>query len=478
MSAFHVLRAVDPDRYDIEAVGITREGAWVRADDAIAALSRRRRRLPARATAPSPPRGRRHRRRAAARRAPGRSATTSRSSCSRSSTAPGARTARCRGCSSWPTCPYVGAGVLGSALCMDKLMAKDVLAAHGLPQVPWIGLPRARRSDDARSPPTAIAGRSRFPLFVKPANMGSSVGVSQGADDATTLADAIALARSRYDEWIVVEEGVSGREIEVAVLGNADPRASVPGEIVPGARVLRLRGQVPRRRRRAAHPGRRCRTPRPTRCRRLAVEAFTALPLRRHGPGRLLLRGRTGAACSSTSSTPSRASRRSRCTRSCGQASGLPYDRAHRRAGPPGPRAPRAAQPLLDQALAAAGRHPGDHHGAARAEVPSGGDQVAPLAHVAATLVTACDPRLRGVPETPLVRLLDPRPAPEQTHSGHVPTSCRLNLAGDLVRRRTARGSRQEQHVPVCRWRSSIRAASTAATILLRTPSLSRIVWV
>ncbi|MEQ1787824.1 MAG: D-alanine--D-alanine ligase family protein, partial [Acidimicrobiales bacterium] len=125
--------------------------------------------------------------------------------------------------------PFVGAGVLGSALCMDKLKAKDVLAAHGLPQVPWIGLRDVDATDVGRL--VAEAGL-RYPLFVKPANLGSSVGVSRVVDP-TRLREAADLAAT-YDEWIVVEEGAHGREIEVAVLGNASPRASVPGEIVPG----------------------------------------------------------------------------------------------------------------------------------------------------------------------------------------------------------------------------------------------------
>jgi D-alanine-D-alanine ligase len=103
-----------------------------------------------------------------------------------------------------------------------------VLAAHGLPQVPWVGL---RDTELADAVAAAKGAGLRYPMFVKPANLGSSVGVSRATDDAT-LADACATA-AEYDEWIIVEQGVTGREIEVAVLGNADPRASVPGEICP-----------------------------------------------------------------------------------------------------------------------------------------------------------------------------------------------------------------------------------------------------
>jgi D-alanine-D-alanine ligase len=125
--------------------------------------------------------------------------------------------------------PFVGSGVLASALCMDKLKCKDVLAVHGIPQVPFVGLRDTEIVDACQRVDEAGL---RYPLFVKPANLGSSVGVSKVSDPAA-LDDATALAAT-YDEWVIVEEAASGREIEVAVLGNAAPRASVPGEIVPG----------------------------------------------------------------------------------------------------------------------------------------------------------------------------------------------------------------------------------------------------
>src|SRR5690606_4132578 len=119
--------------------------------------------------------------------------------------------------------PFVGSGVLGSALCMDKLKAKDVLAAHGLPQVAWFGL-RSRDIDQAEA--KRIETGLEYPVFVKPANLGSSVGVSR-ALDVGELGAACATA-AIYDEWVIVEQGVAAREIEVAVLGNEDPRASIP----------------------------------------------------------------------------------------------------------------------------------------------------------------------------------------------------------------------------------------------------------
>lgn len=125
---------------------------------------------------------------------------------------------------------YVGCGVLGSALAMDKALAKQVLAFNGIAQARY----RAFR-DHERTPglPNDLVAELGLPCFVKPANMGSSVGVTK-AHTVEELRDAIDVALA-YDEWVVVEEAVTAREIEVGVLGTTDPQASGAGEIVPGA---------------------------------------------------------------------------------------------------------------------------------------------------------------------------------------------------------------------------------------------------
>ena len=291
VSAFHVLRAVDQDRYDLEAVGITREGDWVRADDAIAALRRGAGELPP------------HR------------AAVERLEATGTAIEPlpavtpaigddlpvvvlpllhGTRgeDGTVQGMLELANVPFVGAGVLGSALCMDKLKAKDVLAAHGLPQVPWLGL-RDTEADRRHAP--RRRGRPALPA-VREAREPRLVGRREpSAVDEAAVVDAVALAAT-YDEWIVVEEGADGREIEVAVLGNATPRASVPGEIVPGnefydyedkyldgAADLVIPADLPAERHR--------RDPAPRR------RGLHHPALRRHGPRRLLLRGgRSGAA--------------------------------------------------------------------------------------------------------------------------------------------------------------------------------------
>ena len=136
---------------------------------------------------------------------------------------------------------YVGSGVLGSAAAMDKDIMKRLFAAAGLPTPKHIGFLRS----EWRSAPKKIVKRAeealKYPMFVKPANLGSSVGISK-AHDRSELGPAIDLA-ANYDRKIVIEQGVGGskknpqgkaRELEVAVLGNESPEASVVGEIVPG----------------------------------------------------------------------------------------------------------------------------------------------------------------------------------------------------------------------------------------------------
>jgi D-alanine-D-alanine ligase len=109
-------------------------------------------------------------------------------------------------------------------------MAKDVLARHGIPQARWATL---HEPDVDAAALDRVAEELGLPCFVKPANMGSSIGVTK-AHDRAELAVAVELAL-RYDEWVVVEEAVTAREIELSVLGNHELRVSVPGEIVPGA---------------------------------------------------------------------------------------------------------------------------------------------------------------------------------------------------------------------------------------------------
>jgi len=126
--------------------------------------------------------------------------------------------------------PYVGAGVLSSAVGMDKLVMKKLFAQEGLPQCIFRGFTRTEWEKDQTFYILEIETALGYPCFVKPANLGSSVGVSK-AKNREELIEAVQMA-FRYDRKVVVEEFVDAREIEVSVLGNEEPIASVPGEIV------------------------------------------------------------------------------------------------------------------------------------------------------------------------------------------------------------------------------------------------------
>jgi D-alanine-D-alanine ligase len=128
--------------------------------------------------------------------------------------------------------PYVGAGVLASAVAMDKAMMKVAFAGRGLPIVPHEVVLRNEWEASPQAVAARLAGRLGFPMFVKPANLGSSVGISK-AKSIEELSAAIAIAAD-FDRKIVVEAAVAAaREIECSVIGNDQPEASLPGEILP-----------------------------------------------------------------------------------------------------------------------------------------------------------------------------------------------------------------------------------------------------
>lgn len=172
--------------------------------------------------------------------------------------------------------PCVGAGILGSALGMDKISMKRIVATHGLPVVPFIEFTRAeweRSGDEIRS---EIVSKTPPPVFVKPSGAGSSVGISKVADYAD-LDVAVALA-ARYDYRILIEKGIDARELEVAVLGNDDPQASVVGEILPGREFYDYRDKYLEEGSRSVIPAE---IPRETAeaARAMSIRAFRALDL-------------------------------------------------------------------------------------------------------------------------------------------------------------------------------------------------------
>lgn len=132
--------------------------------------------------------------------------------------------------------PYVGSGVLGSAIGMDKVMTKRLVQDTGIPQLPWIAIRRAAFANDPEMIIKQISQQVDFPCFVKPSNGGSSLGTAK-ADDEDSLRDALENA-ARFDSVIVVEKFINARELEVAVLGNEEPLVSDVGEIVKDEDVV------------------------------------------------------------------------------------------------------------------------------------------------------------------------------------------------------------------------------------------------
>ncbi|WEG73184.1 D-alanine--D-alanine ligase [Vagococcus intermedius] len=126
--------------------------------------------------------------------------------------------------------PYVGAGVLTSACGMDKIMTKYILQQVGIPQVPYVSVSKTLWKEEPNSIFDQCEGSLVYPMYVKPANMGSSVGINK-ADDRASLENAINEA-FLYDQRVVVEQGIEAREIEIAVLGNEEVRTTLAGEVV------------------------------------------------------------------------------------------------------------------------------------------------------------------------------------------------------------------------------------------------------
>jgi D-alanine-D-alanine ligase len=137
--------------------------------------------------------------------------------------------------------PYAGAGVLGSALGMDKVLQKTLWRGLGLPVADYLQVSRRQLERDPRSVIDKIEQALDYPVFVKPANLGSSVGVSKAATRAQ-LESGLTIA-AQYDAKLIVERGIDARELEVGVLGNDEPMASVVGEILPGAEFYDYRAK-------------------------------------------------------------------------------------------------------------------------------------------------------------------------------------------------------------------------------------------
>jgi D-alanine-D-alanine ligase len=234
-SAASVIQALDPDQYDVVPIGITREGGWRVGASAQRLLSASPRSLPAILENGKP---------VTASVDPTRPALVPLNSAQPAAdSAPAVdvvfpllhgtfgEDGTVQGLLELAGIPYVGAGVLGSAVGMDKDVMKKLFCEAGLPVPPWVRVMRGDWEQDPAAVRQLVEKKLRYPVFVKPANLGSSVGISK-VHKRRELAEALNLA-ARYDRKILVEKGVDGREIECSVLGNDRPVASVPGEVIP-----------------------------------------------------------------------------------------------------------------------------------------------------------------------------------------------------------------------------------------------------
>ncbi len=242
VSASAVMDALDRSKYEIVPIGITKQGRWIAGDNALPALTAQAdpKLLPTSARSQEP--GVRSQNVELDSGQNALSVLTHSDSWLLSSDSaldvifpvlhgPMGEDGTVQGLLELAGMPYVGCGVLASAVGLDKAMMKAAFSAAGLPQVPWLLVRRAEWHAESAAQIERIEAQLHYPVFVKPANMGSSVGITRATDRATLTAGLDEAAR--YDRRIVVEQGINAREIEVSVLGNDEPQASVAGEIVP-----------------------------------------------------------------------------------------------------------------------------------------------------------------------------------------------------------------------------------------------------
>jgi D-alanine-D-alanine ligase len=221
ISALHLLRNIDRSRYDVVPIGITRDGRWIESNWVVAAVAGGADELPSpdfSEGAPLHP--------LSALLPPGTDPNDT--VVFPLLHGPMGEDGTVQGLLELAGVAYIGAGVMAAATTMHKAVCKEILGAHGIPQPRWLS---ARETEVGEVFRGRVADELGFPCFVKPANLGSSIGITK-VHQADDLQEAIEVAL-RFDDYIVVEENIVCRELMVGVLGNTRPRASVPGEIVP-----------------------------------------------------------------------------------------------------------------------------------------------------------------------------------------------------------------------------------------------------
>jgi D-alanine-D-alanine ligase len=232
MSARSVLNALDPDKYSITQIGISHDGNWFVGEDVLSDLDNGKTgQLTPAIIFPEPAR------RGLYAIQPGNQGGTIELLTKLDVVFPVlhgtfGEDGTLQGLLELADVAYVGAGVLGSSLGMDKGICKDVLRSHDIPVVEWIVVTRREIEADIAQVVEKAQLVADFPLFVKPANLGSSVGVLKCVSRSDLLEGLIEAAH--FDRRILIERGVrNAREIEISVLGNEEPRVSIPGEVIP-----------------------------------------------------------------------------------------------------------------------------------------------------------------------------------------------------------------------------------------------------
>jgi D-alanine-D-alanine ligase len=228
VSARSVMEALDPDRFEVVPIAITRDGAWLLPDRSPLELTASDGALPEVEAAGTE----------VALRPEQRASSLAAAGVGPVDVVfpilhgPLGEDGTVQGLFELADLPYVGSGVLASALAMDKAMAKVVLAQADLPQAPYLVVPEREWRADPDRVAAEVGRRLAYPVFTKPARLGSSIGISKVKTPdglAAGLADAFS-----HDTKALVEQGIAARELECGVLGNDAPEASVVGEVVPG----------------------------------------------------------------------------------------------------------------------------------------------------------------------------------------------------------------------------------------------------
>jgi D-alanine-D-alanine ligase len=232
VSARSVMEALDPERFEVVPIGITREGAWMLPRTSPLELTAPEGGLPEVEAAGSAIALRPEQRAGALALAGGSEQLGQIDVVLPILHGPYGEDGTVQGLFELADLPYVGAGVLASALAMDKSMAKVVLAQAGLAQGPYLVVREPQWRADPAAVAARVAERLAFPVFTKPARLGSSIGITK-VKSPGALAGGLEAAFA-HDAKVLVEQGLLARELEVGVIGNQAPQASVVGEVIPG----------------------------------------------------------------------------------------------------------------------------------------------------------------------------------------------------------------------------------------------------